>query len=47
MPLTRASLSAITGVGAKKLEQFGDAFLTEIRAYADNLESGQAAAEPS
>ncbi len=34
MPLTPAALSGVTGVGAKKLEQFGDAFLEAIREYA-------------
>ncbi|MFN2427070.1 MAG: RecQ family ATP-dependent DNA helicase, partial [Candidatus Binatia bacterium] len=47
MPLTRAALSAITGVGAKKLEQHGDAFLAAIRAYANELETADAVAEPS
>ena len=47
LPLTRTALSEITGVGAKKLEQFGDAFLAAIRGYADELGSGQQAAEPS
>jgi ATP-dependent DNA helicase RecQ len=32
-PLTRAALSAITGVGAQKLERFGDAFLQALREY--------------
>ena len=37
LPLTRAALSGITGVGEKKLERFGDAFLAAIRDYARNL----------
>jgi ATP-dependent DNA helicase RecQ len=37
LPVTRSALSQITGVGEKKLETFGDAFLAEIRAYAETL----------
>ena len=40
VPLTPAALSEITGVGAKKLEQFGDAFLEAIREYARSTGSG-------
>jgi ATP-dependent DNA helicase RecQ len=40
VPLTPAALSEITGVGAKKLEQFGAVFLEEIREY---VESGAVA----
>jgi ATP-dependent DNA helicase RecQ len=36
MPVTPAALSEITGVGAKKLEQFGARFLTAIRDYVEN-----------
>ncbi len=41
VPQTREALSRITGVGAVKLEQFGDAFLSVIRHYArlNGLES--------
>ncbi|MFN2377530.1 MAG: DNA helicase RecQ [Candidatus Binatia bacterium] len=45
LPTTRAALSGITGVGAKKLEQFGDAFLAEIRGYAQELDAGPAVAD--
>ncbi|HEY2776171.1 MAG TPA: DNA helicase RecQ [Candidatus Binatia bacterium] len=38
LPLTRASLSAITGVGQKKLEQYGEAFLEAIREHAGALD---------
>ncbi len=37
MPVTRAALSTVTGVGAKKLEQFGDAFVAAIREYEGGL----------
>jgi ATP-dependent DNA helicase RecQ len=40
VPLTPAALSEITGVGAKKLEQFGAAFLEEIREYVKSGKSG-------
>lgn len=32
-PTTRASLSALPGVGARKLDAWGDAFLAVIRAW--------------
>ena len=35
LPLTRSAFLAITGVGEKKLERFGDAFLQAIREHAD------------
>jgi ATP-dependent DNA helicase RecQ len=35
-PVTPAALSEITGVGAKKLEQFGDRFLAAIRHYVEH-----------
>jgi ATP-dependent DNA helicase RecQ len=38
MPVTPAALSEITGVGAKKLEQFGDRFLARIREYSETRE---------
>jgi len=47
MPMTRNALTQITGVGAKKLEQFGDPFLAAIREYADALGSDEQVAEPS
>jgi len=40
VPMTKAALSAITGVGAQKLERFGDAFLESIREYAEILAEG-------
>jgi ATP-dependent DNA helicase RecQ len=34
MPLTKWDFGEVNGVGASKLEQFGDIFLEEIRAFA-------------
>jgi len=36
MPATPADLRAITGVGERKLQQYGDAFLAEIRSFVDS-----------
>jgi ATP-dependent DNA helicase RecQ len=38
-PRTRAELALVSGVGARKLEAFGDAFLQTIRQFQDRNEA--------
>lgn len=47
MPVTRAALAAVTGVGAKKLEQFGDAFVAAIRQYSEELQEASVPPRPA
>lgn len=40
LPLTLEQLSSVSGVGAKKLENYGEVFLKVIREHHDNQQSG-------
>ena len=44
LPLSRAALARINGVGERKLLDFGDVFLAEIREYVEHV--GATGAEP-
>ena len=46
-PRTLEQFSQISGVGTRKLAQYGDAFLTEIRAFRRELEPEPAPIDPS